>query len=77
MNLQFARGLFFLGSLAVTTAAFAAWDEPRPGVLRAEAGQGVCLFPRAQKSEAAAEAPPGHNMLLLMLGLTQGLRSGA
>lgn len=77
MNLQIARSLFFLASLAVTTAAVAAWDQPRPGVLRAEDGQGLCLFPKAQKSEAAAEAQPGHNLLLLMLGLTQGLRSGA
>lgn len=77
MNLQFARGLFFLGSLALATAAAAAWNEPGPGVLRAEYGQGICPFPKALKDSASAEAHPDHNLLLLMFGLTQGLRSGA
>ncbi len=77
MNLHFARSLFLLGSLAVATAAFAAWDEPRPGVLRAEDGQGFCVSPRAQKGESASAVQPSHNALLLMFGLTQGLRSGA
>jgi hypothetical protein len=77
MNLQIARSLFLLASLAVATAAVAAWDEPRPGVLRAEEGQGLCQLPRTQKGEASAVVQPTHNALLLMFGLTQGLRSGA
>jgi hypothetical protein len=77
MNLQIARSVFFMASLALTTAAVAAWHEPRPGVVRVEDGQGLCAFPKAQKAESAAAAQPSHNLLLLMLGLTQGLRSGA
>ncbi|WP_263260506.1 hypothetical protein [Pseudomonas sp. RIT-PI-S] len=77
MNLQIARGVFLLASLALATVAVAAWDEPQAGVLRAEAGQGLCPFPRVQKSDTDPVIQPGHNMLLLMFGLTQGLRSGA
>lgn len=76
MNLQIARSLFLLASLALTTVAVAAWNEPPPGVLRAEDGQGICPFPKAQKA-STDQVQPDHNALLLMFGLTQGLRSGA
>lgn len=77
MNLQIARSLFFIGSLAVTTVAAAAWNEPGPEVLKAEKGQGACVLPRVAKAEAEDVSRAGHNALLFLFGLTQGLRSGA
>ncbi|WP_040261864.1 hypothetical protein [Pseudomonas massiliensis] len=77
MNLQIARSLFFIGSLAVTTMAAAAWNEPGPEVLKAEQGQGACALPRATKAGAEDVSRAGHNALLFLFGLTQGLRSGA
>ncbi|WAH59808.1 hypothetical protein LZ023_09845 [Pseudomonas silvicola] len=70
MKLEIARGLFLVGALAVTTAAMAAWDQPRPGVLTAAQ---QCPLPHTPKVHA--DAKPDHDLLLFMFGMTQGVRS--
>ncbi|MCY1393344.1 hypothetical protein D3C76_790030 [compost metagenome] len=70
MKLEIARGLFLLGALAVTTAAFAAWEEPRPDVVSAA---DHCPLPHVVKSQVAAR--PDQDLLLFMFGLAQGVRS--
>ncbi|MGY4492551.1 hypothetical protein [gamma proteobacterium L18] len=70
MKLEIARGLFLLAALGVTTAAMAAWDQPRPGVLSSQA---ACPMPRAPKPHTAAK--PDHDLLLFLFGMTQGVRA--
>lgn len=69
MKLEIARGLFFLGALAIATAAAAAWDEPGPGILSDTAH---CPMPHVVKDRVVAT--PDHDLLLLLFGLRQGLR---
>ena len=69
MKLEIARGLFFLGGLAIATAAAAAWDEPGPGIL-SDPAQGPT--PHIVKDRVVAT--PDHDLLLLLFGLRQGLR---
>ncbi|HAB03047.1 MAG TPA: hypothetical protein DCE25_09015 [Pseudomonas sp.] len=70
MKLEIARALFLVAGLAVTTAAFAAWEEPKPGVI-SKAGQ--CAIPRVAKAPEA-QAQPDHDLLLFLFGMRQGLR---
>ncbi|MDH0300721.1 hypothetical protein N7422_02895 [Pseudomonas sp. GD04091] len=73
MKLEIARALFLVAALAVTTAAAAAWEQPRPTVFsKAEIG-GVCAAPREVKPEQA-RAEPDHDLLLFLFGMRQGLR---
>lgn len=69
MKLEIARGLFFLGGLAIATAAAAAWEEPGPGILSATAH---CPAPHVVKAKVVAT--PDQDLLLLLFGLRQGLR---
>lgn len=69
MKLEIARGLFLLAALGVTTAAMAALDQPRPGVLSAQA----CLMPHTPKAQTAAK--PDHDLLLFLFGMSQGTRA--
>ncbi|MBF8779585.1 hypothetical protein [Pseudomonas fulva] len=68
MKLEVARALFLLAALVVTTAAAAAWNEPRPQVF----SKGQCTVPREAKTHVAAE--PDQDLLLFLFGLRQGLR---
>lgn len=73
MKLEIARALFLVAALAVTTAAAAAWEQPRPTVFsKAEVG-GVCALPRVAKVEQG-RAEPDHDLLLFLFGMRQGLR---
>ncbi|AMK32695.1 MULTISPECIES: hypothetical protein [Pseudomonas] len=73
MKLEIARALFLVAALAVTTAAAAAWEQPRPTVFsKAEVG-GVCPLPRVAKVEQG-RAEPDHDLLLFLFGMRQGLR---
>ncbi|MCO7514558.1 hypothetical protein NJF44_05080 [Pseudomonas guariconensis] len=73
MKLEIARALFLLAALAVTTAAVAAWEEPRPAVFsKAEMG-GQCPLPRVVVKQQV-QAQPDHDLLLFLFGLRQGLR---
>ncbi|CAM4095711.1 hypothetical protein CCOS865_03682 [Pseudomonas reidholzensis] len=72
MKLEIARALFLVAALAVTTAAVAAWEEPRPTVFsKADLG-GQCALPRVAKAQGTVQ--PDHDLLLLLFGLRQGLR---
>ncbi|BBR52524.1 MULTISPECIES: hypothetical protein [Pseudomonas] len=72
MKLEIARALFLVAALAVTTAAVAAWEEPRPAVFsKAEIG-GLCAVPREVKQQNTAQ--PDHDLLLFLFGMRQGLR---
>ncbi|MDH0646653.1 hypothetical protein N5D48_19280 [Pseudomonas sp. GD03858] len=74
MKLEIARALFLVAALAVTTAAAAAWEQPRPTVFsKAEVG-GVCAAPREVKPGQVARAEPDHDLLLFLFGMKQGLR---
>jgi hypothetical protein len=70
MKLELARGLFLVGALGVASVALAAWEQPRPKILGAEHGEGVCYQPRVAKAQSVAR--PDHDLLLLMYGLAQG-----
>ncbi|MEQ7920810.1 hypothetical protein ABQX22_16560 [Xanthomonas sp. WHRI 1810A] len=70
MKLELARGLFLVGALGVASVALAAWEQPRPKILSAEHGEGICYLPRAVKADVAQR--PDHDLLLFMYGLAQG-----
>jgi hypothetical protein len=70
MKLELARGLFLVGALGVASVALAAWEQPRPKILSAEHGEGICHLPRIVKADAPQR--PDHDLLLFMYGLAQG-----
>lgn len=70
MKLELARGLFLVGALGIASVALAAWEQPRPKILGAEHGEGLCYLPRTVKAEVPTR--PDHDLLLLMYGLAQG-----
>lgn len=72
MKLEIARGLFFVGALAVASLALAAWEQPRTEVLSAVHGDEHCPLPRVAKASLAVK--PDHDLLLFMFGLAQGVR---
>jgi len=73
MKLEIARGLFLVGALGVASLAAAAWHEPAPAVLSAQNGLGYCPLP--PNARAKVQLRPDQDLLLLMFGLSQGLRS--
>ncbi|WP_079226660.1 hypothetical protein [Pseudomonas putida] len=70
MKLEIARALFLVAGLAVTTAALAAWEEPRP-VVFSKADQ--CAVPRVVKAQQS-QSEPDQDLLLFLFGMRQGLR---
>ncbi|WP_238066900.1 hypothetical protein [Pseudomonas shirazica] len=74
MKLEIARALFLLAGLAVTTAAVAAWEEPRPTVFSKAELADQCALPRDVKPQQQAEAAPDQDLLLFLFGMRQGLR---
>ena len=72
MKLEIARALFLIAALAVTTAAAAAWEQPKPLVFSKADLDGQCALPRVLKPQA--EAKPDQDLLLFLFGLRQGLR---
>lgn len=75
MKLEIARALFLVAALAVTTAAAAAWEQPRPMVFSKAGEGGQCPLPRVVKADQAqAQAQPDHDLLLFLFGMSQGLR---
>ncbi|MCX5511177.1 hypothetical protein [Pseudomonas sp. BJa3] len=73
MKLEIARALFLVAALAVTTAAAAAWEQPRPMVFSKAGKGGQCPLPRVVKADQA-QAQPDHDLLLFLFGMSQGLR---
>ncbi|GLO49481.1 MULTISPECIES: hypothetical protein [Pseudomonas] len=74
MKLEIARALFLVAGLAVTTAAVAAWEEPRPTVFSKAELADQCALPRDVKPQQQAEAAPDQDLLLFLFGMRQGLR---
>ena len=74
MKLEIARALFLVAGLAVTTAAVAAWEEPRPTVFSKAELADQCALPRDVKPQQQAEAAPDQDLLLFLVGMRQGLR---
>ncbi|MCU1728930.1 hypothetical protein NTD86_18260 [Pseudomonas sp. 7P_10.2_Bac1] len=72
MKREIARGLFLLASLAIATAAVAAWQPPVMQVLSNAQAGAQCPIPRVAK--VAIDAEPDHDLLLFMYGMKQGLR---
>lgn len=73
MKLEIARGLFLVGALGVTSFAAMAWSEPAPTVLSGLSGQAYCRLP--VNAAAEGQARPDQDLLLLMFGLSQGMKS--
>ncbi|MDD1015308.1 MULTISPECIES: hypothetical protein [Pseudomonas] len=73
MKLEIARGLFLLVALGVATAAVAAWEEPRPQIFSKIDAGAQCPLPRVLKPQV--DAKPDHDLLLLLFGLSQGVRA--
>ena len=72
MKLEIARGVFLLGSVAIVALAMTAWEQPGPLILGAPHGGAHCPLPRVAKTSVAVE--PDHDLLLLLFGLTRGIR---
>lgn len=72
MKLEIARALFLIAALAVTTAAAAAWEQPKPVVFSKADLAGQCALPRIVKPQT--QVKPDQDLLLLLFGLRQGLR---
>ena len=72
MKLEIARGLFLVGALSVVSLAAAAWQEATPQVI-SENAAGLCMIP--PHAHATDTLSPDQDLLLLMFGLSQGLRS--
>ncbi|MDD0973143.1 hypothetical protein [Pseudomonas fontis] len=73
MKLEIARTVFILAALVTATVAFAAWEEPRPGIYSAAEQGGQCPLPRVVKAQVTAQ--PDHDLLLFLFGMSQGLRN--
>ena len=71
MKLEMARGLFLVGALGVTTAAVAAWEQPRMNVLTQACVE--CPSPRVVRADQP-RVEPDHDLLLFLFGMRQGLR---
>ncbi|WP_070884209.1 hypothetical protein J3Q00_18295 [Pseudomonas sp. D2-3] len=72
MSLGVARGLFLVAALSVSALAAASWYEPGPEVISSN-GRSYCLSP-ALKPLMPAAVQADQNLLLLVMGLSQGLR---
>ncbi|MBD9653973.1 MULTISPECIES: hypothetical protein [Pseudomonas] len=72
MSLGLVRGLFFVAALSVSALAAASWYEPGPGVISSN-GRSYCLSP-ALKPLTPASVQANQNLLLLVMGLSQGMR---
>ncbi|MEK2609216.1 hypothetical protein WLF18_08875 [Pseudomonas shirazensis] len=72
MKLEIARTFFLVSSLAVTTVAFAAWEQPRPTVFSKSDLLSQCPPPRNVKAQVTVQ--PDQDLLLLLFGLRQGVR---
>ena len=73
MKLEIARGVFLLIALGVATVAVAAWEEPRPQIFSKVDAGAQCPLPRVVKPQV--DAKPDHDLLLLLFGLSQGVRA--
>ncbi|UQY35857.1 hypothetical protein K8U54_05030 [Pseudomonas fulva] len=72
MSLGVVRGLFLVAALSVSALAAASWYEPQPGVISSN-GRSYCLSPEL-KRVTPVSAQANQNLLLLVMGLSQGLR---
>ncbi|MGV6473447.1 MULTISPECIES: hypothetical protein [Azotobacter] len=73
MKLAVARSLFFVGSLAVASLAVGAWHEPAPGVISASSDLDHCPLPPNARG-TSAQIRPDQDLMLLLFGLSQGLK---
>ncbi|MEK1905629.1 MAG: hypothetical protein AAAB13_07605 [Pseudomonas sp.] len=77
MKLEIARGIFLVGSLGITALAAAAWQEPEPVVIGADAhyGPAYCPLPAAaHKQRLERSQPDNDNLLLLVFGLSHAMK---
>ena len=74
MKLEIARGLFVVAALSVASIAAAAWQEAGPQVISHSAVD-LDHCPLPLQARAAEAVRPDHDLLLLMFGLSQGMRS--
>ncbi len=75
MKLEIARGLFLVGALGVASLAAAAWHEPEFAVVDGSEGLSHCPAPLKARAKLHNQLQPDQDLLLLMFGLSQGLRS--
>lgn len=75
MQLAIARGLFLVGALGVASLAAAAWHEPEFTVVDGSEGQSHGPAPLKARAKLYTQLQPDQDLLLLMFGLSQGLRS--
>ena len=73
MKFEIARGFFLVGALGVCSFAALAWSEPEPLVLNGLSSQEYCRLPGNARVEQ--QARPDQDLLLLMFGLSQGMKS--
>lgn len=74
MKLEIARGLFFIGALAVASLCAAAWHEPGAGVVTSDNGLGYCRLPALARLKQI-EMRPDQDLLLFLYGLSQSMGS--
>ncbi len=73
MKLEIARGFFLVSALGVCAFAALAWSEPEPLVLSGLSSQDYCRLPGNARFEQ--QARPDEDLLLLMFGLSQCMKS--
>ncbi|MGE8177664.1 hypothetical protein [Pseudomonas fluorescens] len=74
MKLEIARGLFLAGALAVVSLAVVGLEQPRTQVLSAKSGGAHCPLPRTAKTSSTVTHSENDELLLFMLGMTQGMK---
>ena len=72
MKREIARSLFLLGALVIAGVALAAWEQPVTQVLSGPPAGAHCPLPRVVKVAVATK--PDHDLLLLMFGMSQGMK---
>lgn len=73
MKLEIARGMFLVGALGITTLCVGAWNEPSAMLVQSSTEREYCPLPPSGNARFDA-ARPDQDLLLLLYGLSQGMR---
>jgi hypothetical protein len=75
VKLEIARALFITAALGVSAVAATAWAEPVPQVLSGLTAHTDCAVPANVRNKMLAQARPDQDLLLVLFGLSQALKS--
>lgn len=75
MKLEIARSLFLIAALSTSVVALTAWAEPSTQILSGLSPKNDCRIPANARSKMQTPAQPDQDLLLVMFGLSQALKS--